>query len=104
MFEKVQEAIVCQDPDPVQCFLSDRAADEVDSAIDEQGEPKTCSILAVDASIRDILEEGAATTVAVAFNAVIHVGADDAPREVDTVWRFYRAHAQDNWRLDSLNA
>ena len=49
-------------------------------------------------------EKGESTSVTVAFNAVIHIGSEDMPRETEAVWRFYRADAQDNWRLDSIHA
>ena len=84
--------------------MSEQAAAEVEAAMQESPDPQSCSILAVDAAIRDILEKGEATTVSVAFNAVIHIGSDDMPREVEAVWRFSRADAQDNWRLDSIHA
>ena len=104
LFEKVQEAVAGGNPDSVQYFLSEQAAAEVEAAMQESPDPQSCSILALDAAIRDILEKGEATTVSVAFNAVIHIGSDDMPREVEAVWRFSRADAQDNWRLDSIHA
>ena len=104
LFEKVQEALACRNSAPVQSFLSEQAAAEVEAAMQESPDPQSCSILALDAAIRDILEKGEATTVSVAFNAVIHIGSDDMPREVEAVWRFSRADAQDNWRLDSIHA
>lgn len=104
LFEKVQEAVACCNPDTIQSFLSDQAAAEVEQIIQEQPAPQSCSILTLDASIKDILEKGESTIVTVIFNAIIHTGSDNAPRETEVVWRFSRAHAQDNWRLDSLSA
>ncbi len=104
VFEKVQEAMAAQDLGPVRSFLSAEAASEIESGITPGSDPQSCSLLAVDASIRDILEKGEGTVVTVAFNAVIHSGSDDTPREIEAVWRFSREHAQDNWRLDSVDA
>lgn len=105
VFEKVQEAMAAQDLGPVRPFLSAEAASEIERDMGQAGsKPRSCSLLAVDASIRDILEKGEGTEVIVAFNAVIHSGSDDTPREIESAWRFFREHAQDNWRLDSVDA
>ena len=104
LFEKVQEAVVGGNPGSVQCFLSEQAVAEVEAAAQAEAASQSCAILAVDASIRDILEKGESTSVTVEFNAVIHIGSEDMPRETEAVWRFSRADAQDNWRLDSIHA
>ncbi len=104
LFEKVQEAVASHNLESVQSFLSGQAAKEAELAIRDQPGAQSCSILTLDASIKDILEKGEATIVTVIFNAMLHTGSDDAPRETEAVWRFSRAHAQDNWRLDSLRA
>lgn len=105
LFEKVQTALAERDLGPVRIFLSDRAASEIESDL-RQGcaDPQSCSLLTVDAAIREILERGEGTTVTVDFNAVVHSGSDDIPREIEAVWRFSRENAGDNWRLDSLHA
>ena len=105
LFEKVQTALAERDPGPVRAFLSEQAASEVENDL-RQGcaDPESCSLLAVDATIRDIREQGEATTITVDFNAVVHSGSDDTPREIEAAWRFYRENAAGNWRLDSLHA
>lgn len=105
LFEKVQTALAERDLGPVRVFLSERAAAEMENDL-RQGcaDPQSCSLLTVDAAIRDILEKGEGTTVTVDFNAVVHSGSDDIPREIEAAWRFSRESAEDNWRLDSLHA
>ena len=104
LFEKVQDAVFSKKDGAVRGFLNDQAAAEMARAISDQPRPQSCSVLAVDAVIKDILKKGTGAIVTVAFNAVVHTGSDDTPREIEAVWRFTRADAQDNWRLDSLQA
>lgn len=105
LFEKVQTALAERDLGPVRGFLSEQAALQIENDL-RQGcaDPQSCSLLTVDAAIRDILEQGEGTTVTVDFNAVMHSGSDDIPREIEAAWQFSRKNAQDNWRLDSLHA
>ena len=105
LFEKVQTALAERDLGPVRVFLSERAASEIESDLGQgRADPQSCSLLTVDAAIRDISEQGDATTVTVDFNAVVHSGSDDIPREIEVAWQFFRENAEDNWRLDSLHA
>lgn len=104
LFEKVQESLGGGDLARVRDFLSPQALSELEEELREEGAPQARSVLMLEASVRDILEQGEGTSVTVTFNAMLHKGADDAPHDVEAVWRFSRESAGGNWRLDSTRA
>ncbi len=104
LFEKVQEALGRHDLGRVRDFLSPQALSELEEELREESAPQTRSVLMLEASIRDILEQGEGTGVTVTFNAMLHSGSDDAPHDVEAVWRFSRESAGGNWRLDTTRA
>lgn len=104
LFAKIQEAVAAKDLGPVQSFLTERAAAELNQELAHRAEPRSCTVLSVEAAVSDIREQGEATEVSVAYDAVVHFGNDEAPREIKAAWRFRRDNADASWQLDSVSA
>lgn len=102
LFEKVQGALSGHDLAQVRDFLNPQAASELAEILSAESAPLSRSVLTLDAAIKDISEQGDATTVTVTFDAMLHTGSDDTPHDVEAVWRFSRKDAHDNWRVDTV--
>ncbi len=104
LFEKIQEAVAAKDLAPVESFLTDRADADLERELASGPVPQSCTVLSIEASIRDIREKGDATVVSVNYEAVVHFGDAAAPQDIKATWRFQRDNDEAVWQLDSTHA